>query len=98
MPPCAPFVYLENNVTSDRQGVLAGRVALVTGGVRRIGRAIALALAREGAAVAVNAKTSREEADETVREIEAMGGRARAVMGDVTDEAEAARMVAETAG
>jgi 3-oxoacyl-[acyl-carrier protein] reductase len=83
---------------TTQQGELAGQVALVTGGVRRIGRAIALTLARDGAAVAVNAKSSREEADETVREIEAMGGRARAVMGDVTDEAEAARMVAETAG
>jgi 3-oxoacyl-[acyl-carrier protein] reductase len=86
---------LENDVTSERQGALAGQVALVTGGVRRIGRSIALALAREGAAIAVNAKSSRDEADDTVREIAAQGGTARAIMADVTDEAEVARMVAE---
>jgi 3-oxoacyl-[acyl-carrier protein] reductase len=82
---------------TGNQGELAGQVALVTGGVRRIGRAIALTLAREGAAIAVNAKSSREEADDTVREIEALGGTARAIMGDVTDEAEVARMAAEIA-
>jgi 3-oxoacyl-[acyl-carrier protein] reductase len=80
------------------QGELTGQVALVTGAVRRIGRAIALTLAREGAAIAVNAKSSREEAGDTVREIEALGGSARVVMGDVTDEAEVARMVAEIGG
>jgi 3-oxoacyl-[acyl-carrier protein] reductase len=79
----------------DMEGELAGQVALVTGGVRRIGRAIALALAREGAAVAVNAKSSRDEAAETVGEIEALGGAARVIMGDVTDEAEVSRMVKE---
>jgi 3-oxoacyl-[acyl-carrier protein] reductase len=82
-------------VTSKSHGELAGQVALVTGGVRRIGRAIALALANEGASIAVNAKSSRQEADDTVREIEAAGGTARAVMADVTDEAAVARMVAE---
>ena len=76
-------------------GQLVGQVALVTGGVRKIGRAIALALAREGAAVAVNAKTSREEADDTVREIAAQGGAAHTVMADVTDETAVARMVEE---
>jgi 3-oxoacyl-[acyl-carrier protein] reductase len=84
-------------VTTKSQGELAGQVAFVTGGVRRIGRAIALALAAEGAAVAVNAKSSREEADETVRELQARGAKAIAAMGDVTDEAEVARMIAETA-
>jgi len=81
---------------ATKQGELAGQVALVTGGVRRIGRSIALALARDGAAIAVNARSSREEADETVRAIEALGGAARVVMGDVTDEAAVARMVEET--
>lgn len=82
-------------MTTTPQGALAGQVALVTGGVRKIGRAIALALAGEGAAVAVNAKTSRDEAEVTVAEIVARGGVARAIMADVTDEAEVARMVAE---
>ena len=77
------------------QGELAGQVALVTGGVRKIGRAIALALAREGAAVAINAKSSREEADGVVREIAALGGTARTMMADVTDEAQVGRMTAE---
>ena len=85
-------------MTSKSQGELAGQVALVTGGVRRIGRSIALALAREGAAIAVNAKSSRDEAADTVREIEALGGTARVIMGDVTDEAEVARMVTEIGG
>jgi 3-oxoacyl-[acyl-carrier protein] reductase len=83
------------HVTSISQGELTGQVALVTGGVRRIGRAIALTLARESAAIAVNAKSSRDEAAETVREIEALGATARVIMGDVTDEAEVARMVKE---
>jgi 3-oxoacyl-[acyl-carrier protein] reductase len=77
-------------------GELSGQVAFVTGGVRRIGRAIAMALAGEGAAVAVNAKSSRDEADDTVRDLQALGAKARVVMGDVTDEAEAARMIDET--
>jgi len=68
-------------------------VALVTGGVRRIGRAIGLDLARRGATVVVNTRSSRAEAEETVRAIEAVGGTARAMLADVTDEAAVARMV-----
>jgi 3-oxoacyl-[acyl-carrier protein] reductase len=83
--------------TPSSQGGLAGQVALVTGGVRRIGRAIALTLAREGAAIAVNAKSSREEAADTVREIEARGAAARVIMADVSDETEVDRMVKEIA-
>jgi len=80
-------------VTMNGTGELAGQVALVTGGARRIGRAIALALARQGATIVVNAKTSREEAEDTVREIKALGGTARAMLSDVTDEAAVAGMV-----
>jgi 3-oxoacyl-[acyl-carrier protein] reductase len=82
---------------TSQKGELAGQVALVTGGVRKIGRAIALVLAREGAAVAVNAKSSRGEADGVVREIAALGGTACTMMADVTDEAEVARMAAAIA-
>src|SRR6185312_1374572 len=72
---------------------LEGRVALVTGAARNIGRAIAASLARAGAAVVVNANTSREAADEAVRAIEAAGGRALAHLADVTDERAVAAMV-----
>ena len=65
---------------------LAGRVALVTGGARNIGRSIALALAEEGAAVIVNAREARNEAEAVAREITASGGRAMVHVADVTDE------------
>ncbi|MEX2446695.1 MAG: SDR family oxidoreductase [Dehalococcoidia bacterium] len=74
---------------------LAGRVALVTGAARNIGRATAVALAAGGATVAVNARTSRAMAEETVALIEARGGRAAVYLADVTDEAAVEAMVAE---
>jgi 3-oxoacyl-[acyl-carrier protein] reductase len=64
---------------------LDGRVAIVTGSGRNIGRAIALALAAGGAAVVVNARSNRTEADAVVREIERDGGRALAHLADVTN-------------
>jgi 3-oxoacyl-[acyl-carrier protein] reductase len=76
-------------------GQLAGKVALVTGAVRRNGRAMARALAREGAAVVINARRSRDEAEAVKSEIEAAGGRALVCMADITDEAAVARMFAE---
>jgi len=79
-----------------RGAELAGRVALVTGGARNIGRAIARALAAGGAAVMVNACTSREDAEATVKMIEADGGRAAFYMGDVTDVAAVRAMVDDT--
>ena len=69
------------------RGQLDGRVALVTGAARRIGRAIALALADEGAAVIVNARSSLAEARAVAAEIETSGGRALVHLADVTDEA-----------
>src|SRR5690348_6883104 len=75
---------------------LAGKVAIVTGAGRNIGRAIALALAESGAAVLVNARSNRAEADAVVREIESSGGKAIAHIGDVAD-AKAVRAMAEAA-
>lgn len=71
---------------------LAGRVALITGGVRRIGRATALALAGAGADVVINARTSRDEAEATASEVEALGSASMVHLADVTDEAAVAEM------
>jgi NAD(P)-dependent dehydrogenase (short-subunit alcohol dehydrogenase family) len=77
---------------------LEGKVALVTGAARDIGREIALRLGREGAAVAVNYATSRAAAEATAGEIRAAGGRALAVPADVADYAAVARMVERVRG
>ena len=66
---------------------LAGKVAIVTGAGRNIGRAIARHLATAGAAVVVNVRTNKAEADAVVKEIEAGGGKAIAVVADVADPA-----------
>jgi 3-oxoacyl-[acyl-carrier protein] reductase len=72
---------------------LQGRVALVTGGARDIGRAVSLALAESGASVIVNYHESGERAAAVVQEIEAAGGKAIAVQADVTKSADVARMI-----
>ncbi len=64
---------------------LAGHVAIVTGAGRNTGRAMALALAAGGAAVVVNARSNKTEANAVVSEIEAAGGQALAAVGDVVD-------------
>jgi NAD(P)-dependent dehydrogenase (short-subunit alcohol dehydrogenase family) len=68
---------------SDKE--LAGRVAIVTGAGRSIGRAMALELAKGGAAVVVNVRSNKAEADAVVKEIETAGGRGLAAIADVTD-------------
>jgi len=72
-----------------------GKVAVVTGAGRNIGRAIALALADGGAAVAINVRSNRAEADSVAREIETAGGKALVVVGDVADAA-AVQALADT--
>lgn len=74
-------------------GDLSGKVAVVTGGSRGIGRAIALELARRGAAVVVNYRSNQAAAQEVVAEIEGFGGRALAVQADVSRWEEATRLV-----
>ncbi|CAB4563035.1 MAG: SDR family oxidoreductase [Actinobacteria bacterium] len=74
-------------------GQLEGRIALVSGGGRGIGRGICELLASEGAAVAVNYRRDREAAEETVAAIEAAGGVARAYEASVDDPAACAAMV-----
>jgi NAD(P)-dependent dehydrogenase (short-subunit alcohol dehydrogenase family) len=76
-------------------GILDGKVALVTGGASGIGRATAVAMAREGARVAV-ADRAEETAADTVALINAAGGQAIAIGGDVTKEADVAATVART--
>ncbi|HXE76189.1 MAG TPA: glucose 1-dehydrogenase [Candidatus Xenobia bacterium] len=75
---------------------LEGQVALVTGGARRIGRSIALALAGAGARVAVHYNTSKGDAEATRREIEQRGGEAFLTQGDLS-RVDEARRVAEAA-
>jgi 3-oxoacyl-[acyl-carrier protein] reductase len=64
---------------------LTGKVAIVTGAGRNIGRAIALSLAEGGASILVNVRGNRAEAEAVAREIEAAGGRALVHIGDVAD-------------
>jgi 3-oxoacyl-[acyl-carrier protein] reductase len=64
---------------------LTGKVAVVTGAGRNIGRAIALTLAEGGASVLVNARSNRTEAEAVAREVEAAGGKAIVHIGDVAD-------------
>jgi glucose 1-dehydrogenase len=74
---------------------LKGRVAVVTGASLGIGRATSIALGRSGAAVVVNYRSHKDQADETVREVEAAGGKAIAYQADVADQPAVERMVEE---
>jgi 3-oxoacyl-[acyl-carrier protein] reductase len=75
------------------EGSLEGKIALVTGASRGIGRAIALELARHGAVVTVNYISRADAAAEVVSAIQALGGRAEAVQADVADFAQAEALV-----
>lgn len=74
-------------------GALDGKVALVTGAGRNIGRAIALHLARDGAAIVVNGRADRAAIEAVAAEITATGGRALTCLADVTDPTAVAAMV-----
>lgn len=77
---------------------MAGRVALVTGSSRRIGRQIALALAKAGADVAIHARSNREEAEATASDVRALGVRSMTTFGDVSVPADVDRVVEEIVG
>jgi 3-oxoacyl-[acyl-carrier protein] reductase len=77
-------------------GRYSGKVALVTGGSRGIGRGIAERLAQEGASVAINYRTDEEAARETLRAVEDAGGSGLIVQGDVSVSEQAADLVATT--
>ncbi|HKJ93468.1 MAG TPA: SDR family oxidoreductase [Longimicrobiales bacterium] len=76
---------------------LTNRVALVTGGARRLGRTLVLALARGGADVVVNYHTSEAEARQTVSDVEELGQRALAVRADVSSRAQVEAMIERVA-
>jgi 3-oxoacyl-[acyl-carrier protein] reductase len=76
-------------------GELSGRVALVTGGASGIGRAASMALAREGADIALTFLTSADEARAVEAQIKKLGRKALALRADMTDEATVERIVAE---
>jgi 3-oxoacyl-[acyl-carrier protein] reductase len=76
-------------------GTLAGKVALVTGAGKNIGRAIALSLARDGATVVVNGRSDAAAIEAVAAEIRAAGGSAEAVLADVSDPDAVARLVAQ---
>jgi 3-oxoacyl-[acyl-carrier protein] reductase len=75
---------------------LTGKVALVTGGGRGIGRAVSLALARAGCHVAVDYRERRDDAESAVREIEKLGRRAVAIQADVSRGADVTQLVRTT--
>ncbi len=72
---------------------LKGKVAIVTGGARDIGKAVSKALAKEGAKVVINYFDNEAQAKETLSEIESAGGQAIIVQGDMTKQAEVSNLV-----
>jgi 3-oxoacyl-[acyl-carrier protein] reductase len=75
---------------------LKGKIAIVTGGGRDIGRSVSIKLASEGAKVVVNYKNGDDEANKTLQAIKEAGGEAIIVKGDVTNAADIANLVNET--
>jgi NAD(P)-dependent dehydrogenase (short-subunit alcohol dehydrogenase family) len=79
-------------------GKLEGMAALITGGDSGIGRAVAVAFAREGADVAISYLSEEQDAQETKRLVEAEGRRCATIAGDIGDEGAAGRVVEATVG
>ena len=73
---------------------LAGKVALITGAAKNIGRSIALELARAGASIAVNTRASMDDGERVVQEIRGAGGQAEVYQADIADAAACKSMVA----
>lgn len=86
-----------NSTLGTGPNALAGKVAIVTGGGRDIGRACAMRLAASGAAVAINYHSSADGAESAVKEITEAGGKALAMQGDMTSEADVAALAAAAA-
>ncbi len=84
-------------ITGTRSELLAGRVAMVTGGSRGIGAAVSRALAAHGASVRVTPRAHPHAADAVVADVRAAGRRGVAVLGDATDRQDVADMVASAA-
>jgi 3-oxoacyl-[acyl-carrier protein] reductase len=80
----------------NTMGKLTNQVAVVTGASKGIGAGIAKALAAEGASVVVNYSSSKDGADRVVKEITSTGGKAIAIQGDVSKQADITRLFAET--
>jgi NAD(P)-dependent dehydrogenase (short-subunit alcohol dehydrogenase family) len=83
--------------TAQKRDSLDGRVALVTGAAKRLGRAVALRLAEEGADVVIHYRNSVREAQDAVQEIERRGRRAVAIAADLGSVAEIKRLFDEAA-
>lgn len=80
----------------SKETPLRGKTALVTGAAKRIGRSVALALAKAGADVAITYRTSKQEAEQAVNEMRELGGRATALVCDIRSEGGIEHAIGET--
>jgi NAD(P)-dependent dehydrogenase (short-subunit alcohol dehydrogenase family) len=93
---CYPSGSIYNPCMANGGKLLSGKVVLITGGARRLGRAIALALAEAGADVAITFRNSAREAQHTVIDVGSFGQRAVALRCDITDEKSVRAAIKET--